>query len=504
MLPRLPRPRPVSWTTDLAGASVVGAIPLLHACGRLTFPALLALVALIGAARGPGDLAKEIMVPEAAERGRVPLETATGLPGATERLALTLGPAADGRRCAGGAAGSAVRPRRADRFALGSMIIALALPHGMGDATERVAGPGYWRSFGEGLAFLRGEPLLLTVIVMVGITNLLDAAFGTVLLPVWAKASGNGAAAIGMSTGVLGATAIAGSLTAAALAHRMRRRPVFFAGFLLAGAPRFLVLALHAPLWAVVLVFAAGGFGAGFLNPILGAISFERVPRHLLGRVSALGDSPAWAGMPLGGHAAGWPDRRGRRGLVRAGTRAAGGRRRVLPHDQPDRPAAGMARDGPPARPVRSRRGRAVTSAVDLERAPGVRLRAWSFSTHPPRPYGTRASASTPCGYYERIGLLGRVARDHNGRRRFDEDDLTWLRVLVCLRETGMPIARMRRYAELVRGGEDTIGERVALLSELDARVEEQIETLRAQREHLRKKLAAYREMLAAGQEARR
>ena len=32
------------------------------------FPLLLVLVALIGAARGPGDLAKEVMVPEAAER----------------------------------------------------------------------------------------------------------------------------------------------------------------------------------------------------------------------------------------------------------------------------------------------------------------------------------------------------------------------------------------------------------------------------------------------------
>lgn len=106
--------------------------------------------------------------------------------------------------------------------------------------------------------------------------------------------------------------------------------------------------------------------------------------------------------------------------------------------------------------------------------------------------------------YYERIGLLDRVARDRSGRRRFDDDDLTWLRVLVCLRETGMPIAQMRRYAELVRGGGDTIAERVALLAEHDAQVDEQIRTLRLQQEHLRKKLAAYRETLAAGKEARK
>lgn len=51
----------------------------------------------------------------------------------------------------------------------------------------------------------------------------------------------------------------------------------------------------------MVAVFAVGGFAGGFLNPILGAISYERVPRRLLGRVNALSDSLAWAGIPLGG-----------------------------------------------------------------------------------------------------------------------------------------------------------------------------------------------------------
>jgi len=55
--------------------------------------------------------------------------------------------------------------------------------------------------------------------------------------------------------------------------------------------------------------------------------------------------------------------------------------------------------------------------------------------------------------YYERIGLLNRLERTSSGHRRFGEDDLEWLEVLRCLRETGMPIAQMRRYAELARGG---------------------------------------------------
>ncbi|MFH8788449.1 MFS transporter [Streptomyces roseoverticillatus] len=314
-------PRVISWSADSLSAVAAALIPALHAFGLLPFWLLLTLVAVIGAVRGPGDLAKEIMVPEAAERSRVPLERATGLSGVTERLASTVGPAAGGALVAllGPMAGIVVN---AVSFALGSLVIALVLPRGMGravppgneppggtdgDTAGAPAGEpaGYWRRFGEGFTFLRGEPLLLTVIVMVGITNLLDAGFAAVLVPVWAERSGDGPAVIGLTSSAAGIAAVCGSLVAAALAHRMRRRPVFFAGFLLAGAPRFVVLACDAPLWAVLVVFAVSGFGGGFLNPILGAVSFERVPRGLLGRVRALGDSLAWAGIPLGGLLAG-------------------------------------------------------------------------------------------------------------------------------------------------------------------------------------------------------
>ncbi|MEW2492955.1 MFS transporter [Streptomyces nodosus] len=303
-------PRTVSWTTDLASATAAAAVPLFHALGLLSFPLLLALVTLIGAVRGPGDLAKHVMVPEASERAGVPLERATGLSGVTERLASTIGPAAGGSLVAllGPLAGLAVN---AGCFALGSLIIKLALPRDMGHtaddapAQDGTAEPGYWRRFAEGFTFLRGEPLLLTVIVTVGITNLLDAGFTTVLLPVWAKDSGSGPTAIGLVGSVTGAAAVGGSLIAATAAHRLRRRLVFFAGFLLAGAPRFLVLASGAPMGAVLAVFAVSGFGAGFLNPVLGAVLFERVPRRMLGRVNALGDSLAWAGIPLGGLVAG-------------------------------------------------------------------------------------------------------------------------------------------------------------------------------------------------------
>lgn len=56
-----------------------------------------------------------------------------------------------------------------------------------------------------------------------------------------------------------------------------------------------------------------------------------------------------------------------------------------------------------------------------------------------------------------------------------------------------MPIACMQRYAELARGGGDTIAERVALLKEHDRAIQEQVAHLRAQRQHIREKIRWYR-----------
>jgi DNA-binding transcriptional MerR regulator len=100
--------------------------------------------------------------------------------------------------------------------------------------------------------------------------------------------------------------------------------------------------------------------------------------------------------------------------------------------------------------------------------------------------------------YYERIGLLDDIGRAPSGHRRFSEEDLEWLGVLRCLRDTGMPIAQMRRYADLARGGEPTMAERLALLIEHDRCVAERIAALQAERAHLGEKISWYRSQLDA------
>ncbi|MEV4012405.1 MerR family transcriptional regulator [Nonomuraea angiospora] len=98
--------------------------------------------------------------------------------------------------------------------------------------------------------------------------------------------------------------------------------------------------------------------------------------------------------------------------------------------------------------------------------------------------------------YYEKIGLLERVGRNAAGQRRFSQEDVGWLGTLRCLRDTGMPIAKMLRFAELVRAGDHTIPDRIRLLEEHDRQVREQIDKLAERQEYIHNKISYYRSQL--------
>lgn len=101
--------------------------------------------------------------------------------------------------------------------------------------------------------------------------------------------------------------------------------------------------------------------------------------------------------------------------------------------------------------------------------------------------------------YYERAGLLLGVARDgSSGHRRYGERDLEWIALCTKLRATGMPIRRIREYAELVRAGEGNWTERIALLEDHRAEVVAKIDELSANLELIDYKLGLYRDRAGA------
>jgi MFS family permease len=98
----------------------------------------------------------------------------------------------------------------------------------------------------------------------------------------------------------MGGAALIGNVAFGFVAHRVPRRVTFAICFAVAGGPSNAAFALGAPLPVLVATVALAGLAAGALNPILGAVEFERVPEKMRGRVFGLINAGAWSGVPLG------------------------------------------------------------------------------------------------------------------------------------------------------------------------------------------------------------
>jgi MFS family permease len=293
--------RRVSITCDVGSLVVVGSIPLLYDAGLLRFGVLLALVALAGALRGPGDAAKSAIVPALVESAGVPLERATGLHSTVERSATMLGAAfAGGLIAVVGPANALIVD--AVSFGLSAALLAWATSS-MARPPAAAGEPDplpYRAQLLEGWHFLRSDRVLLAIAFMVALTNMIDAAYASVLVPVWAREWGGGPAVLGLVFAVFGGFAAVGAICAATWAARLPRYKTYLIAFLVCGSPRFFVLAWDNPVWSVLVIAAVSGFGSGFINPVLGAVIYERIPSHLVGRVGSLITALCFALMPIG------------------------------------------------------------------------------------------------------------------------------------------------------------------------------------------------------------
>lgn len=92
--------------------------------------------------------------------------------------------------------------------------------------------------------------------------------------------------------------------------------------------------------------------------------------------------------------------------------------------------------------------------------------------------------------YYERIGLIEPVQRASSGHRRYSQADLNWIALLIDLRETGMPLARMIHFAQLRRQGAATAAERLRILEEHQQFLEQQMRKLERHKAALQQKIA--------------
>ncbi|WP_065964297.1 MFS transporter [Curtobacterium sp. UCD-KPL2560] len=296
-----------SVVSDLVSALTLAAIPVLAWTVGLPSWGLLVLVFLGGLFDTPGESGRRVLLPGLAAAAGIPLERAVGHFEASVRFSVLLGAPAAGLLV--GAVGPLpALAVTAVVFAAAAVLAVLTLrgvsttaPGAAPDAAPVEPSAGYWRDLAAGLRFCVRDPLFRLVIALVLVTNLLDAARSTALLPLYADRVLDGAQSLGIVSGTFGGAAFLGSLAFGYVAHRVPRRITFVVCFVLAGGPSLVVPALGLGLPWVLGACVVSGFAAGALNPILGAVELERIPAPMRARVFGLLSAGSWAGIPLGG-----------------------------------------------------------------------------------------------------------------------------------------------------------------------------------------------------------
>lgn len=104
--------------------------------------------------------------------------------------------------------------------------------------------------------------------------------------------------------------------------------------------------------------------------------------------------------------------------------------------------------------------------------------------------------------YYEREGLLPYVSRSESGIRRYSEDDLEWLGLICCLKNTGMSIKQIKDFVALSVQGGETLKQRCEMLVEHKKNVESQIAEMQRHLQKVTHKIeyftAQYREYMGS------
>ena len=68
--------------------------------------------------------------------------------------------------------------------------------------------------------------------------------------------------------------------------------------------------------------------------------------------------------------------------------------------------------------------------------------------------------------YYERVGMIPAVTRTAGGIRDYQESDLGWVQLAICMRNAGLPVEAMIEYVRLYQEGDTTISARLQLLTD--------------------------------------
>jgi MFS family permease len=288
-----------SIIADIASGVTTALIPLLFFTIGLEFWQLMVLVFLGALLDAPGSTARNALLPELAQMAHMPIERATSLIHIIERSARLVGAPLGGLLIALLGTENVLWLDAASFFISAAIIAVTINIHQTVQQEEREPRGRYFDELREGLRFILHDKLMLAIVIMVMATNFLDAVFSGVVQPVFVKQVYGQALDLGLLIAANGGGAVIGALIFSAVGLRLPRHAVFVAGFVLTSL-KFFLYALYPPLWVALVFVVIFSMGAGPLNPIIGAVEFERIPRTMRGRVGGAVSAGAWSAMPLG------------------------------------------------------------------------------------------------------------------------------------------------------------------------------------------------------------
>ncbi|MGG3563257.1 MerR family transcriptional regulator [Neobacillus rhizosphaerae] len=97
--------------------------------------------------------------------------------------------------------------------------------------------------------------------------------------------------------------------------------------------------------------------------------------------------------------------------------------------------------------------------------------------------------------YYEKEKII-LPDRNEHGERTYAESHLQWLKFVLKLKETQMPLTKIKEYAYLYTEGEHTAINRLKLLEDHKRSIESQLKTLEETNKILDHKITSYKEMI--------
>ena len=97
--------------------------------------------------------------------------------------------------------------------------------------------------------------------------------------------------------------------------------------------------------------------------------------------------------------------------------------------------------------------------------------------------------------YYEKSGILPAIRRGPDRQRRFSQENIDWLTLLYWLRETGMAMKTMHRFASLYQAGDSTVSDRKRILLAHAEHLKRRRADLERCEELLAHKLAIYKDI---------